>query len=75
MGGSGMRNEFTAIIELGDDGWYCAYSPEVPSANGQGRTIEEARQDLAEAIEFVLAVLREEGASNAPPVPSGTSSR
>jgi predicted RNase H-like HicB family nuclease len=29
-----MRNEFTAIVEQ-DDGWFIAYSPEVPGANGQ----------------------------------------
>ncbi len=32
-----MRNEFTAIIERDGD-WFIAYSPEVPGANGQGRT-------------------------------------
>jgi predicted RNase H-like HicB family nuclease len=48
-----MRNEFTAIIEKDGD-WYIAYSPEVPGANGQGRTIEESRESLAEAIALVL---------------------
>ena len=33
-----MRNEFTAIIERDDD-WFIAYCPEVPGANGQGRTL------------------------------------
>ena len=37
-----MHNEFTAIFER-DDEWYIAYSPEIPGANGQGRTKEEAR--------------------------------
>jgi len=48
-----MHNEFTAIIEQ-DEGWYIAYCPEVPGANGQGRTIEESRQSLAEAIALIL---------------------
>ena len=34
-----MHNEFRAIIEL-DEGWFIAYCPEIPRANGQGRTIE-----------------------------------
>ena len=32
-----MRNEFTALIEREKD-WYIAYCPEIPGANGQGRT-------------------------------------
>jgi len=28
--------------------------PEVPGANGQGETIEEAKNDLREAIELIL---------------------
>ena len=49
-----MHNEFTAIIEPGDDGWFIAYCAEVPEANGQGKTRDEARQNLAEAIALVL---------------------
>jgi len=36
-----MHNEFTAIIEE-DDGWFVAYCPEIPGANGQGRITEES---------------------------------
>ncbi|HZL38269.1 MAG TPA: type II toxin-antitoxin system HicB family antitoxin [Tepidisphaeraceae bacterium] len=48
-----MRNEFTAIIEQAD-GWFIAYAPEVPGANGQGRTKDEAIQSLRSAIELIL---------------------
>lgn len=48
-----MHNEFTAIIEEDDD-WFIAYCPEIPGANGQGRTIEECRKSLAEAIALIL---------------------
>lgn len=48
-----MHNEFTAIIEKDDD-WYIAYSPEIPGANGQGRTIDEVKQSLADAIALIL---------------------
>lgn len=48
-----MRNEFTAVIEK-DGAWYIAYCPEIPGANGQGRTIEECRKSLAAAIRLIL---------------------
>ncbi len=48
-----MRNEFTAIIER-DDEWYIAYCPEVPGANGQGRTLEECRESLMDGSALIL---------------------
>lgn len=54
-----MRNEFTAIIEKDED-WFIAYCPEIPGANGQGRTIEECRQNLADAINLILLDRRED---------------
>ena len=48
-----MRNEFTGIIERDGD-WFIAYCPEVRGANGQGRTKDEARESLAQAIELIL---------------------
>ncbi len=60
-----MKNEFTAIIEREGD-WYIAYCPEIPGANGQGRTKDEARQSLAEAIALILADRREEGLRGVP---------
>ena len=54
-----MRNEFTAIIER-DGPWYIAYCAEIPGANGQGRTPEEARASLAEAIALILQDRRED---------------
>lgn len=60
-----MRNEFTAIIEQ-DGEWFIAYSPEVPGANGQGRTIEECRQNLAEAIMLILEDRREDALRGIP---------
>jgi predicted RNase H-like HicB family nuclease len=48
-----MRNEFTAVIEQ-DGEWYAGWSPEVPGANGQGRTIEECRASIDAAILLIL---------------------
>jgi predicted RNase H-like HicB family nuclease len=62
-----MHNEFTAIIEPGDDGWWIARSPEVPAANGQGETPEQALADLGAAIELVLTYLREQAEESLAP--------
>jgi predicted RNase H-like HicB family nuclease len=61
-----MHNEFTALIEKDGD-WYIATCPEVPGANGQGRTIEECRQNLIEAIALILEDRREDALRAAPP--------
>jgi predicted RNase H-like HicB family nuclease len=60
-----MRNEFTAIIEQEDD-WFIAYSPEIPGANGQGRTKDEAKQSLADAIALILEDRRQDGLRGLP---------
>jgi len=61
-----MRHEFTAVYER-DGEWFVAYCPEVPGANGQGRTKDEARESLAEAIAMVLQDRRKDGLRGVPP--------
>jgi predicted RNase H-like HicB family nuclease len=53
-----MEKIFTAVFEKAGD-WYIAYAEELPGANTQGRTLEEARENLREAIELVLSANRE----------------
>ncbi len=60
-----MRNEFTAIIERDGD-LFIAYSPEVPGANGQGRSKEEVLQSLSDAIALILQDRREDGLRGLP---------
>ncbi|PYM54564.1 MAG: HicB family protein [Candidatus Rokuibacteriota bacterium] len=48
-----MRNEFTAVVER-DKRWYVAYCPEIPGANGQGRTKSAALKSLTAAIALIL---------------------
>ena len=55
-----MKAEFTAIIEPVPEGGYWAICPEVPGANGQGETIEEAKNSLREAIELILEDRRQD---------------
>ena len=55
-----MKAEFTAIIEPAPEGGYWVICPEVPGANGQGETIEKAKDNLREAIELILKDRRED---------------
>jgi predicted RNase H-like HicB family nuclease len=61
-----MHNEFTAVFER-DGEWHIAYCAEIPGANGQGRTKDEARASLLEAIRLILEDRREEGLRGVPP--------
>jgi len=61
-----MHNEFTAIIEIASEGGYFAYCPEIAGANGQGETIEDCRQDLAEAIALILDDRRKDALRGVP---------
>ena len=54
-----MRNEFTAVVER-DGKWFIAYCPEIPGANGQGKSKAECLKNLAEAIELILEDRRED---------------
>jgi predicted RNase H-like HicB family nuclease len=61
-----MRNEFTAVVERDGD-WVVSYCPEIPGANGQGRTKEEALESLSAAIALILEDRREDGLRGLPP--------
>ena len=60
-----MRNEFTAILER-DGKWFVAYCPEIPGANGQGKTKREALESLSSAIALILKNRREDGLRGLP---------
>ncbi len=60
-----MRNEFTALVER-DGRWYIAYCPEIPGANGQGKTKTAALKSLAGAINLILEDRRKDGLRGVP---------
>ena len=60
-----MSNTYTAIFER-DGEWHIAYCPEVPGANGQGRTKRAARESLANAIELIIRDRLEDGLRGLP---------
>jgi predicted RNase H-like HicB family nuclease len=61
-----MHNEFTAVIER-DGEWFIGWCPEIPEANGQGKTMEECRTSLSQAIALVLEDRREDALRGVPP--------
>jgi len=60
-----MHNEFTAIVER-DGEWLIAYCPEVPGANGQGKTEQECLENLKDAISLILEDRREDAMRGLP---------
>jgi len=53
-----MEATFTAVFKKVGD-WYIGWAEELPGANTQGRTLEEARENLREAIELIITSNRE----------------
>ena len=49
-----MKGELTAIIEKAPEGGYWAICPEILGANGQGETIEDAKENLKAAVILIL---------------------
>ncbi len=49
--------QFTAVFEQVPEG-YIAFVEEIPGANTQGETLDEARRNLAEAVQLVLEANR-----------------
>lgn len=60
-----MHNEFNAIVEKDGD-WFIAYCPEIPGANGQGRTKEECLKSLSDAIHLILEDRRQDALRGIP---------
>ena len=50
---------FTAVFEPAEEGGYIAFVEELPGANTQGETLEEARENLLEAVTLILEANRE----------------
>lgn len=51
-------NTFTAVFQRDGD-WWIGYVEELPGANTQGATLEEARENLKEAVQLVIEANRE----------------
>ena len=51
--------KLTALIEKSNDGWYVGQVEEMPAAISQGRTIEELKENLVDALKLILETNRE----------------
>lgn len=54
-----MEREFTAVY-VPSDGWWAAYVEEIPGVNSQGKTLDEARENLQDALLLMLDALRKD---------------
>jgi len=51
--------KLTALIAKSEDGWYVGQVEEMPAAISQGRTIEEVKASLVDAVKLLLETNRE----------------
>jgi predicted RNase H-like HicB family nuclease len=54
-----VTQTFTAVFEEAEEGGYVAFVEEVPGAISQGETLDEARENLKEALAIMLEINRE----------------
>jgi predicted RNase H-like HicB family nuclease len=54
-----VTQTFTAVYSPAEEGGYIAFVEEIPGANSQGETLDEARDNLKEALEMMLEMNRE----------------
>lgn len=52
-------NQFTAVFEQRPSGWWIAYIEELPGVNTQGETLDEARENLRDALALTIETNRE----------------
>jgi predicted RNase H-like HicB family nuclease len=52
-----MDREFTAVLKK-KGRWYVGYIEEIPGVNTQGRTLQELRRNLREALYLILETNR-----------------
>ena len=51
--------EYTSIIQKTPSGWYIGQCEQVPGALTQGKTVEEVKENLKEAIQLILDAEKE----------------
>jgi len=54
-----VTHTFTAVFEEAPEGGYTAFVEELPGAISEGETLDEARENLKEAIQLILDANRE----------------
>jgi len=49
-----LNIEFTSIIENGENGWLIGQIMEIPAVISQGKTIDELKANLLDALNLIL---------------------
>ena len=53
--------QYTIILQASEEGGYIAFAPALPGCMTQGETLDEAKENITDAIGAYLEVLREDG--------------
>jgi predicted RNase H-like HicB family nuclease len=59
-----VKNQYTAIITKAKEGGYTGQLLEVPEVITEARTLEELKENLADALQLVLTVKKDEALKN-----------
>ncbi|NQE45166.1 hypothetical protein C5S31_03970 [ANME-1 cluster archaeon GoMg2] len=51
--------KYKVVISEGEDGWYVVECPSIPGCVSQGKSLEEALENIKDAIQGCLDVLNE----------------
>jgi predicted RNase H-like HicB family nuclease len=51
--------QFKVVVSEGEDGWFVVECPSIPGCVSQGKTVEEALENVKDAIRGCLDVLSE----------------
>lgn len=60
-----MNGDYTIIFEPSEEGGYTAFIPEVPGAISEGKTVEEAREMVLDALRELTDYRRHEALKHA----------
>ena len=55
----GKKMKYKVLISEGEDGWYVVECPSIPGCVSQGKSLEEALENIKDAIQGGLDVLNE----------------
>jgi len=51
--------KFKVVITMGEDGWYIVECPALPGCISQGKTVDQALENIKDAIQGCLTVRNE----------------
>ena len=55
-----MENNLTLIVNETKDGWFIGQVAEIPEAMSQGRSLEELKENIIDALKLALSIRKDE---------------